>query len=642
MIMKFLKRPTFALLILALFAIHANEALACSYFDDEGMLAERDACQEDASKEWSCDLNRCVTTQESKQVRDDYLVCATMENDAERKACHDEYAKHYTGDLSTKEPPHMMAAGINAAFAGLMGIAALSKNPNGGKCYSKWIVLGTGAMALVSELYFRFVANKEIKDLREEYDKEVPGEPYYAQVRALEYLKQEQEALSKMAGNRKKAYMLQMAGYTVGAVAAIFEAWKGTCGGKGKSDASQDAGTSSADAGTSGTDAASTGTDAASGTTSVSGGTKGLGAMMGSPAGVAIVAGIGAALSGYMWKVSADQEKQSEENAERVQEMIDQFMASMAGFCPEGRDNMQNARCYCYNPDGSKNSNRTRSETCQALWAEDDQNFYVAGKDYGALKKVTSTGCMTVNGKYDQECACKKLKNNQGENACMKVPATGASIKGIDTALSTAAIGKDVNGINQGEFSAADLNAANLEKLAARANLAKKKILDAANKDLKSKKKGQIPELNNKFVESVLRATPKSYRDQMLANYAPLDLTKSRPSDSNFEKALQQALDSGNLKDATIQGGKGIHSGSKKALGGFNLGDGGSSGSKVEKFMDKEYKMKDSDIVNRDDVPIWTIISNRYTISGLKRLFNNDISELEEAANDTSKPAGAP
>src|SRR5690606_35569397 len=144
------------------------------------------------------------------------------------------------------------------------------------KCYSKWIVLGTGGMALVSELYFRFVANTEIKDLREEYDKEVPGEPYYAQVRALEYLKQEQEALSKMAGNRKKAYMLQKAGYTVGAVAAIFEAWKGTSGGKGKSDGAADSSTASTDAGTAGT-------DAAGGTTSVSGGTKGLDAMMGSP-----------------------------------------------------------------------------------------------------------------------------------------------------------------------------------------------------------------------------------------------------------------------------------------------------------------------------------------------------------------------
>ncbi|PJA20243.1 MAG: hypothetical protein COX63_00945 [Candidatus Diapherotrites archaeon CG_4_10_14_0_2_um_filter_31_5] len=57
--------------------------------------------------------------------------------------------------------------------------------------------------------------------------------------------------------------------------------------------------------------------------------------------------------------------------------------------------------------------------------------------------------------------------------------------------------------------------------------------------------------------------------------------------------------------------------------------------------MEKEYKMDSGDIVNREDIPIWTIISNRYTISGLKRLFDNDLSKLEDAADSSSQPSDA-
>ncbi len=651
------------------------------------MIKQRDLCEEDASKSWSCDLNRCVTTQESKEARDDYLACATIDDDSERKKCHDDYAKTYVGDLKDKEAPHTMAASVNGVFALLMGVASFYKSQTGGSCYSKWIVLGTGAAGVLSELYFRFWASKELEDLRKNYKKENHEDPYFSQLRALEYLKQEQEAMAKMAGNRKKAYMLLTAGYTVGVAAAIMESMKQppTCGGDEKE---QDKKADTAEAKTetptqtdtatsqniSGDEVASTTSTntPASTTTSTStttppadgaaatattqpannpapqnnpnagagSGAQALGKMMGHPVGVAIVAGVGAALSGYMWKASADQEEQSEDNAKQVQAMIDKFSGTMAGFCPQGREDYNNPRCYCYTADGSKNSNRTKSETCQALWAQDDKNYFVAGSNYGANAAISTKGCMTVNGKYDQKCACKKLVNKKGENACMKVPATATTINGVQSALSTASLAKNINGITNGEFSAADLNAADLEKLAVRAQKAKNQIALQVNDKLKKQNKQTIPSMNNKFVDKMIRATPKSVRDNMLATYAPLDLRNGRPDDDIFKQVLNKAVNEGNIQDTTVKGGEGIHSGKKSGNNGFqlNLGDSGNSGNKVESFMEKEYKMNASDIVNRDDVPIWTIISNRYTVSGLKRLFGDDLSKIDEASSSETNP----
>jgi hypothetical protein len=40
--------------------------------------------------------------------------------------------------------------------------------------------------------------------------------------------------------------------------------------------------------------------------------------------------------------------------------------------------------------------------------------------------------------------------------------------------------------------------------------------------------------------------------------------------------------------------------------------------------MEKNYEYKGNDIVERDDVSLWQIISNRYTQSGLRRLFGEE------------------
>jgi hypothetical protein len=54
-----------------------------------------------------------------------------------------------------------------------------------------------------------------------------------------------------------------------------------------------------------------------------------------------------------------------------------------------------------------------------------------------------------------------------------------------------------------------------------------------------------------------------------------------------------------------------------------NSGASGGSGD-ILNFMEKNYEYKGKDIVERDDVSLWQIISNRYTQSGLRRLFGEE------------------
>ncbi|PJB52855.1 MAG: hypothetical protein CO099_10330, partial [Bdellovibrio sp. CG_4_9_14_3_um_filter_39_7] len=58
----------------------------------------------------------------------------------------------------------------------------------------------------------------------------------------------------------------------------------------------------------------------------------------------------------------------------------------------------------------------------------------------------------------------------------------------------------------------------------------------------------------------------------------------------------------------------------------FSMGDDGGSNNgnnQVLNYMDKDYNYKNNDIVQRDDLSIFDVISNRYSTSGMRRLFGD-------------------
>jgi hypothetical protein len=634
-------KKIFTLLISAIICLASTgQAWSCSYFDDPDLFKAKQACEETNAKSWSCELNRCVTTQEAKDARDEYYQCADIEDDTNRKKCHDDYAKKHSALKETKEPPHMMAAGANAAFAGFLLIAtAFSKSP-GGKCMSKYIALGTSVAGLLSEAYFRWMAKNKLKELQELYkDEEVHMDAYTQQVRAFTYLKQEQEAIAEWAGQRKKVYIMLTIGYGMAAAMAIFDMMNG-CGGEEKQDAETDA-----DTGTEGADTgAETGADTGGADASVDTGPEtgsemvantgaeatpnaasgmAVGSMIGHPIGVAIVSGIGAGVSAYLWKAAADQEKMAKENAKQVEEVLKRFQETMADFCPGGHEDLTKPRCYCYNNDGSKHENRSNSNICQNLYAQDDKNFNIGANKYSVSSKQNVMGCMTISKQYDPTCQCKKLVNAKGENACFKVPSE-ATVHGVGSQLGAAEFVGTVNSIASGNTTPANLNTASLQSQAATARKGFNQLLPTLNKELKKQKQ---PAFNNDFIDRFLSSVPKKEKEKLLKG-SSFGLLKNSKRPKAVTKALQKAnpkhIES--LEGAVkVNHGKGFGNRSRKKKKNnydFSLNH---SSKGLGKFMSKKYKYNEDEIVKGNNRSLWQIITNRYNQSGLKRLFADDL-----------------
>lgn len=614
-------------------AMLSSQTMACSSFDDEQLLKEKNACTADSSREWSCELNRCVTTSEAKTARDDYKACAELASYEERKKCHDKYALEYSGVKSEKEPPYMIGAGVSAALATLMVLnIAAAKNAKG-KCISKYILAATGGAGVMSEIYFQMSAKKQLKELEENYKKEQElSNSYHQQVRALEYLKQEQEMVADYSKNRKMAYMMLTAGYGMSVAAAIFDMRKPSCGGKSEGGEGAEGGAEGSAEGTSAQGPASGEVSGAS----VS--SAGVSQAMGHPVGIIMMAGVGLGVSAYLWKAAHDQEKLAKENAEKVQAMIDKFNALMAGHCPAGRDNYESLqtspRCYCYTSEGKRNSNRSKSETCQSLWESDAKNYFIASNSYGGIKgKKERVGCMANTGKFDEKCACKSLKNSKGESACLKVPVQVALTEpGLSLGAGAKTFTQTLNGINSGTMTPADLNHSELEKMATKVNKMNKVLIPEAIKDAKANFATDL-KLGDKFSDDFIRAMNKDDANAALAQTGPFALAalnSDRINKALDPKALNLAseqIDSAAKEGTTLSGGKETALKKEKPQSlSFDVSE-----SKVETFdvsstpADKELgEMVKYDDISDSGESLWEILTKRYHQSGIRRLFKGE------------------
>lgn len=602
--------------------------LACSSFDDPELLKQKQACEEDISREWSCELNRCMTTEDSKKAREDYEACSQLPNYDERKKCHDDYAVKYTGIKNTKEPPYMIGAGVSAALATMMVLnMAAAKNAKG-KCISKYVLAAAGGAGVMSEIYFQMSAKKQLEKLQEDYKKEQEqSSAYHQQVRALQYLKMEQEMVQDYSKNRKTAYMMLTAGYGMAMAMAIFDMRKPSCGGKG------DSADSSGGDGTTAQGPAS----GEVGGSSVS--SAGVSQAMGHPVGIIMMAGVGLGVSAYLWKAASDQEKLAKENVAKIDAMIEKFNALMAGHCPSGRDSYEamqvSPRCYCYTESGSRNNDRSNSETCKALWEEDSKNYFIPGRDYDISKSdKPKMGCMAVNGKYDENCACRDLKNAQGDNACIKVPVQVA-LEEPGLSLQAKDFAKTLNSVNAGELTAADLNHSDLEKMATKVNKLNSMILPEAIKEAKANFATDL-KVGDRFSDQFIRSMKKSDQDLALASAAPFGLASmsDRKIDDALDlKALELAgeqINSNDKKVATIEGGKNNAAVKATPAQSFSMDMGES---KVENFgQSDESTDQAGELVKYDDISdsgasLWEILTKRYHQSGIRRLFKDDNRE---------------
>lgn len=348
------------------------------------------------------------------------------------------------------------------------------------------------------------------------------------------------------------------------------------------------------------------------------------------PGAVAIMSFIGMGVNMIAYNAASEQEVDSKNNAEKIQKMIDVYKSTFQDYCPNGRENMNEPRCYCYKDDGAKNSDRSNSQTCQQIWAKDDQ-FAKGAKANYAIKKDASElyGCMTVNKQFDENCKCKKLVNASGENACLKANQLSISMPGamanyakangfqnvVDMATNTANGNGDLSGL-QGS------------QLLATAEKSKKTALEILKDQLKNNPNNSnlknLSFINDpKKVEQV--ANQVFNKNQLASSATPPPYSASETSGKlgDAVKAVEQDLKKNGVE---LVGGAGkAKTANKKDGFKFNFESNSNSGGQVlnlpETAPEKKYKIT-GDINTNDSVTIWEVISNRYLQSGLKRLMD--------------------
>ena len=182
--------------------------------------------------EWSSTLNRCVGKAQARQERHDAQNCNKLEDLAARKACHMQLATQKTGVTDNPEE----AAGkvsslqsrstmINAATSVVSLISMFASKKAGSSCMSKSIMGVTSLGGLATDIWMKIQTKKKLKSLQDKYQIDSATSPYDAQVRAMHYLKEEQQTVKKIAGQEKKRQMLLMIGYAAAAVAAGYESF---------------------------------------------------------------------------------------------------------------------------------------------------------------------------------------------------------------------------------------------------------------------------------------------------------------------------------------------------------------------------------------------------------------------------------
>lgn len=361
--------------------------------------------------------------------------------------------------------------------------------------------------------------------------------------------------------------------------------------------------------------------------------TKEIGNFMGSPPGIIILAGIGGVNSATLYQAAADQEKETEANIKKINRILAEFKDSYANFCPNGRERLEEPSCYCYLENGKQNTNRTKSQICQQLWAKNKYLYDSTVGTYAGTGIVDPAGCLTVSGQFDENCKCKKMINSSGQNACQKTVALNVNGNSLGAAFVKAS-GVDTVMKNLAQTASGN---SNLDSLSAgRLGLAIAKQGDINNglfAKLPPKKAAWIKD--GAQIEGYQKAIFTKKNLDALSSATGPALAMNSPS-SGLLPPEQAKL----LKDVSkkvgidLSGGSGLGNAKKTdKKGEFNFMDSGNAqAGQIQNFAenDRNYKYKNSDIATDKGASIFEIISNRYVETGLKRLFETSEEKAAE------------
>lgn len=348
-----------------------------------------------------------------------------------------------------------------------------------------------------------------------------------------------------------------------------------------------------------------------------------------SPWGVVIVAGMGTVFSGILYEAASEQEKESNENIKKIDKLIASFKDSYVAYCPKGRTDLAEPKCYCYTENGQQNPSRTNSKVCTDLWSK---NTYVLSGDAAnyalAAYNPDVAGCVALNGQFDENCQCKKLVNAKGVNACKKETTLSLPNNNFSTAIASGGGVTDllkfaVNSTN-GNPRFDLINAGSIGAKAIRV----KQITDELVKKVPLLTEGKIPDINKSNIDKFAKAILGEKRIEQNSNPGniPMNVASSRDTSPQMKTLLKEAQKKVGIQ--IVGTGNGLNAKKEKKKAGFDLNftndsSGASSSQILDNFPEqKNYKLKNSDIVTDNSASLFEIISNRYIQSGLKRLFD--------------------
>lgn len=349
------------------------------------------------------------------------------------------------------------------------------------------------------------------------------------------------------------------------------------------------------------------------------------------------LAGIMTVNNMFMISKTNEEKKKAEDRKKFIESLKQQVSAAGAAFGCTSSDrasNLSKPECYCYGENGQLNPSRSKSKTCEP---------YFGGKAQLASNKNSDVpdtkSCVSGKGDLDESCSCKS------SNSCATIGprVTGTNIPGAANLMGS--LPGTIDGLNSGALSARDVDAAAMNKLAARSKAALEKLLaDPKNKALALQAKkaeaegqkimrnlsGQLATANPGLAASTDRSS------SFMGSTNPNDALEKMKQD------LQQDIRQIETAAVPVSGGSASAKKDDFSLDGLNVGgitiaeEDLANQEKMEEIMAAQYEMGDSEINSDPGANIFQILTNRYQRSGMRRLFG------AEKVVPADKPVEAP
>ena len=590
----------------------------------------------DPGKTWSGEVNRCINSKETTQLRESHKQCEAISDKESRDKClrnlaetavkKDGFTDVTTGGNWASLPVSVLAAvlgGITAISTGFDEILNFS-------CLHRSLFVATSLGHIAAEgailLFFENALEEKKKEWKEKIDKKYSeGTSFDIQMAAFDYLYEEQMEIKKVADARAIAYLVVAGGYTATAAVTVMDmvtanpACNTPTGFWRHFSLMGEAYAQAGVPNSIGTEFISSGTKSISpGKPEIPGGSSEGGSLMSPP--IILVSSLaGAAVSGLLAYHAHQESLKTEKNMEHIKKIQEAFANQAKTHCLKGRNDIKDPQCYCYTDSGRQDPNRTASATCQNTWKEEKKSVFKEATDYTFISSEQKNNCVFANGKSDPTCRCRSLsQKGTGKNACMSVPTTLPRLGGLSQALSYPTTSKALNKALEGDFNPGEYSHNTLNKNIARAGKATKKMLKKLNE--KRNKQG-LPsisltdDIKQGFIKKFsgtdrIRKAKKSGLPRMA-----LDL---RPNEG--KSVIQNALKKANISSYSGSGRGPVRKKKKKDEFNFDFNEKGQKEAHFDNIP-QDYDYGDKDITKNDKKLIWEIITKRYNISGYKRLF---------------------